>query len=130
MKGSYILELHILKDIDIEIGSLGLITFKKGDYLYIGSAMGETGSSTLINRVKRHLKPSHLKKIHWHIDYLLEDGNVVLYKIYLIPCSFKLECIIAQELLNISDDYVNKFGSSDCRCKSHLVYFKSFTGFS
>jgi len=91
--------------------------------------MGRSGSSTLINRVKRHVSLSSSKKIHWHIDYLLDDKNSVIIFIYLIPSNQRLECEIAKEISNISDDFIKKFGSSDCQCISHLFYFKDFQNF-
>ena len=124
MKGTYILVIFIDEDIKVAIGSLGIILFKKGYYFYVGSAMGASGSTTLINRVKRHILPPEKKKTHWHIDYLLQE-NPLLIKIYLIPSSQRLECIIAQELLSISDGFIENFGSSDCNCVSHLVYLKN-----
>jgi Uri superfamily endonuclease len=125
MKGAYILLIYVKKKINISIGSLGPIQFKKGFYSYIGSAMGNTGSTTLLNRVKRHLSPPEKKKLHWHIDYLLQNENSLILKLYLIPSSQKLECLISQELSRISDDKIIDFGSSDCTCISHLLYFKS-----
>lgn len=124
MKGTYILIIFIPEDIKILVGSLGTVAFKKGYYFYVGSAMGVSGAATLINRVKRHLLPPEKKKTHWHIDYLLQKTSLLI-RIYLIPSSQRLECIFAQELLNISDDFIENFGSSDCNCKSHLLYFKN-----
>ena len=126
MKGSYILVIFVQRNVDLIIGALGKITFKKGFYLYVGSAMGHSGATTLVNRVKRHISSSKNKKIHWHIDYLLNDKNASICCIYLIPSLQDFECLIANELLSVSDDYINNFGSSDCKCKSHLLYFKNF----
>ncbi|MFX0105867.1 MAG: DUF123 domain-containing protein [Candidatus Hodarchaeota archaeon] len=126
MKGSYILVVFVKKNIELIIGALGKTTFNKGYYFYIGSAMGNSGATTLINRVKRHISSQNNKKVHWHIDYLLTNKNVVINYIYIIPSLQNLECLIANELLNISDGYIKKFGSSDCLCNSHLLYFKDF----
>ncbi|MFX1304524.1 MAG: DUF123 domain-containing protein [Promethearchaeota archaeon] len=126
MKGCYILVIFIQKKIELIIGALGKIVFDKGFYLYIGSAMGNSGATTLINRVKRHVSSPNNKKVHWHIDYLLNNKNVVIIYLYIIPSHQKLECLIANEFLNISDGYIKKFGSSDCLCNSHLLYFKDF----
>ena len=126
LKGSYILVINLSENTYINIGALGNLFFKKGFYFYIGSAMGEKGSSTIINRVKRHLKPASDKKTHWHIDYFLEDENSVIIRMYLIPSVLKLECKIAQEIFNGSDGYIKNFGSSDCNCLSHLLYFEHF----
>lgn len=127
MKGTYILVIFIPEDIKISVGSLGTIPFKEGYYFYVGSAMGVSGSATLINRVKRHVLPPEKKKIHWHIDYLVQNENSLITKIILIPSSQRLECIIAQEIGSISDDIIENFGSSDCNCKSHLLYLKNLT---
>ncbi|MFX1376272.1 MAG: DUF123 domain-containing protein [Promethearchaeota archaeon] len=129
MKGSYILVIYIPKNIEIIIGALGRILFNVGYYLYVGSGMGINGSATLENRVKRHLLPSNNKKIHWHIDYLLNNENSFIIKIYIIPSLVRLECIIAAEIDAYSEKNVKDFGSSDCRCNSHLFYFKEFERF-
>ncbi len=131
MKGSYILVIYIPEKVIIYIGSLGELTFNQGFYLYIGSAMGNFGSSTLVNRVKRHLQPSENKKTHWHIDYLLNQKRNIISQLYLIPSLERLECIIAKDLLQrYADNHIKDFGSSDCNCKSHLFYFKEFNEFN
>lgn len=124
MQGSYILVITVNADTYILIGKLGNLIFKKGVYCYIGSAMGKIGSSTLENRIKRHIRFPQQKNKHWHIDYLLENKDVSLVKLFLIPHKQKLECTLAQELLNMSDGFIERFGSSDCDCQSHLTYFK------
>jgi len=130
MKGSYILVIFLKANSIIKIGSLGRISFPNGYYLYVGSGMGNFGSTTLINRIKRHLLNSDQKKLHWHIDYLLKNTNSIITQLYLIPSLKYLECIIAQELGEISEDKIKNFGSSDCKCKSHLFYFKELRDFS
>ena len=124
MKGTYILVIQLEKNQAIRIGSLETLDFKKGFYYYIGSAMGEKGSSSLINRVKRHLKSE--KKIHWHIDYLLDNQFSAIIQLHLIPSRTRLECTLAENIIDRSDDFIKNFGSSDCVCKSHLAYFKEF----
>ena len=129
MKGSYILVVFVPDKTVIYIGALGKVLFNQGFYLYIGSAMGDYGSSTLENRVKRHVKPSEDKKTHWHIDYLLNQKNNIITQLYLIPSLERLECIIAKDFLIFADAYIKNFGSSDCNCQSHLLYFKEFKEF-
>lgn len=128
MKGTYIIVAYLLDNSRISIGSLGEIDFVKGSYLYIGSAMGNKGSMTLENRIKRHISNLNDKKIFWHIDYLLKNKKCVITHIYLIPSIMRLECIISEEISNNSDNLVRDFGSSDCRCPSHLYYFHEFRG--
>ncbi|MFX1407837.1 MAG: DUF123 domain-containing protein [Promethearchaeota archaeon] len=130
MKGTYNIVIFLKENSKIQIGSLGKIFFSKGYYLYVGSAMGISGSATLINRVRRHLRNSNNKKLHWHIDYFLANSNSIIKKLYLIPSQHPYECIIAQEIFVNADDYIKNFGSSDCQCKSHLFYFKRFSIFN
>ncbi len=92
--------------------------------------MANYGSSTLLNRVKRHLLSNKKKSIHWHIDYFLAEINSLIIKICLIPSSEPLECTIAQELSKICDNSIKNFGSSDCKCQSHLFFFKNLKYFT
>lgn len=50
MKGCYCLIIYVKKLSKIKIGKQGEIKFKKGTYVYIGSAM-----NSLESRLKRHL---------------------------------------------------------------------------
>ncbi len=114
-RGSYILLLYLGNDSKIAIGELGTITFKRGYYLYVGS-----GTKNLSSRINRHRRLK--KKRFWHIDYLREEAHYVTA----LPIRTKehLECIIAQDLRKITDLGVNGFGSSDCRCESHLFFMR------
>ena len=91
------------------------IKFKKGDYFYIGSAMGD--SMNLYNRINRHLSDNKNKR--WHIDYLLEFSNVKEVNVTL----GRFECDVSKRF-NLVLDSVEVFGCSDCKCKSHLYYIK------
>ena len=127
MRGTYFLIIYFSEDTRVTVGSLGNITFNIGYYIYVGSAMGEKGSSSLEHRIRRHLSNPKKKNIHWHIDYLLEKPAIII-GVILIPTTMRLECLIAQELCKTSIHIVPRFGSSDCSCKSHLFYFKEYTG--
>jgi len=122
MKGTYFLVIYVQKNSFINIGALGLIEFQEGYYIYVGSAMGNKGSTTLINRVKRHVDSSNKKKMHWHIDYLLDCKYSYISKIFLFPSTERLECVLSNELRDSCDKYIKNFGSSDCNCDSHLFY--------
>ena len=50
MKGCYCLTIHLKNAKKIKVGKLGMINFKKGYYVYVGSAM-----NSLESRLKRHL---------------------------------------------------------------------------
>jgi Uncharacterized conserved protein len=113
LKGSYILIIKNNKEIKIKIGKIGKRKFKKGYYIYIGSAKRKYKS-----RILRYIK--RIKRKHWHIDYLISNKNVVI--IGFILAFNKSECEIAEFFYNNKLQYVNKFGCSDCQCKSHLYY--------
>ncbi len=128
MKGSYIIVIFLNVNSLIEIGALGELSFPSGFYYYIGSAMGNT-STSLENRIKRHISLPENKKIHWHIDYLLKDQECSIECIYIIPSQQRLECFLAREIQEASDSSITNFGSSDCECKSHLLYFEEYRSF-
>lgn len=111
MKGIYLLYIEISKDIKQTIGALGEIEFKKGSYVYIGSAQ-----NNLNKRVQRHL--SQNKKLHWHIDYLLQNSNVKIVDVYFKEADKQHECLTANSL---KGKPVKNFGCSDCKCESHLI---------
>lgn len=111
MNGTYILLIEVEDDIDIQVGKLGNIFFKKGFYVYIGS-----GLSGLEQRVNRHLRND--KKMHWHIDYLLINAKVD--SVYYKESNEKEECKIVKSFSKLKT--VDNFGSSDCKCKSHLFF--------
>ena len=111
--GIYLLHLLVKKDIKLDIGKLGERFFPKGDYFYVGSAQGG-----LQGRISHHLKKD--KNNLWHIDYLLADENVELKGICLKEGAEKgEECKIAFFLWYYGEG-INGFGSSDCKCESHL----------
>jgi len=116
--GSYQIFIKLNEESVIKIGSLGEILFKKGIYIYTGSAM-----KNLSQRIERH-KRKDLKKIRWHIDYLLDCENTQIIDIEIYPSSVREECNRNQKLLTRKDTFIPApgFGSSDCRiCKTHLV---------
>ncbi len=112
MKGSYVLLIELPEEQTITIGSLKVIYFLRGYYAYVGSAMGGFKS-----RLNRHLKSD--KKPHWHIDYLLEKASIS--EIILCETNDRAECTIAQAL-SCQFDSIPGFGSSDCKCRSHLFF--------
>jgi len=112
MVGSYVLIIKLSEEQTIIIGSLEAIHFPGGYYAYVGSAMGGFKS-----RLNHHLKSN--KKPHWHIDYLLEKASIS--EIILCETNDRVECTIAQAL-NSQFDSIPGFGSSDCKCRSHLFF--------
>jgi Uri superfamily endonuclease len=116
-KGTYVLILHLERSEEITVGKLGVFSFPAGYYLYVGSALGPGG---LRARLARHRR--HDKKLRWHIDYLLEHAQLV--EVWSVASTDKLECLWAQAAWELpgAEIPVPGFGSSDCRCPSHLIY--------
>jgi Uri superfamily endonuclease len=104
------------------VGNLGIIEFKHGKYIYVGSAL-----NSLEPRLIRHLKINKgLHKVrHWHIDYLLTNSSAKIHQIYVKISPKHLECSIAEKISS-QGVHIPKFGSSDCKCKSHLFKVDNF----
>jgi sugar fermentation stimulation protein A len=111
-RGSYIIVLRLPRDRRITVGGLGELKFRRGYYLYAGSAM-----KNLTQRLARHQRL--IKNHHWHIDYLREHAEYIAG--IPIRTSADIECEIAGALSGIAEWHVPGFGSSDCCCPTHLV---------
>ena len=130
-KGSYVLVIALAEDARLQVGRLGVFNFPAGLYLYTGSAMGG-----LAARIRRHLRPD--KKLHWHVDYLTgasatrasatgapatgsAAGSVV--EAWWALGQARLECLWAEAIATLGGQVVAPgFGSSDCRCPTHLLW--------
>jgi Uri superfamily endonuclease len=121
-KGAYCLCINVREEITVEVGALGSITFPKGEYVYVGSAL-----NSLEPRIERHVLTStgDHAVTHWHIDYLLREPAVSIQQVYAIETNERIECSIAA---NVADhgEPVKGFGCSDCRCVSHLYMVEGF----
>ena len=110
-RGNYLLILELSAKAGIEVGRLGKVVFRKGYYIYVGSAR-----KNLSRRIERHRKPQ--KKHFWHIDYLRAIAE--LHVALPIHTEDRLECKIAHAVKGIAGWEIPRFGSSDCSCSSHL----------
>ena len=122
VSGSYCLCVQVAEDIAVNIGALGTISFSKGRYVYIGSAL-----NGLEQRIKRHFATNKGKgkAIHWHIDYLLLTIGVTLEEVYTKESNKHEECAIATMIADRGYP-IRWFGCSDCHCNSHLFWVESF----
>ncbi len=133
--GAYLLWIKVEKAIPVQFGRFNRgnpVQFNAGTYVYIGSAMGQRGSSSLARRLLRHatrsersnphpirnemltvfksvnLGPAHLspptsKKCFWHIDYLLEETAVSLHKAIIIRTPNRIEHQLADWIIQQPD---------------------------
>ncbi len=110
--GAYALVFRIDSNLEIPTGRLGTLSYTRGWYAYVGSAMGG-----LSRRLSRYRKP--IERLRWHIDRLLPQGEDL--SIVAAESADRVECDIARYLAE-RFDAVPRFGSSDCRCGSHLYF--------
>jgi sugar fermentation stimulation protein A len=111
--GAYVLVLRLSRRRRLSVGSLGSVLFRRGCYLYVGSAR-----RGLEARLARHRRRA--KRRRWHVDYLREAADAV--SALAVRSSGDLECALAEALGGISGEYAAGFGSSDCGCRSHLFF--------
>ena len=114
MKGVYVLLIKLNKKRKIKIGKRGVFCFPAGRYIYVGSAM-----NNLEKRIERH--KSRKKRMHWHIDYFLKYANII--NVLKIETKRKIECSLASKIKG--EIIAEKFGSMDCKCKSHFFLLPS-----
>jgi Uri superfamily endonuclease len=88
-----------------------------GVYVYVGSALRQ---GLLPRRVARHLAVK--KKLRWHIDYLLAHPEAQVNAVVAAEAHSRAECsLVASLQAEGFSPAARGFGSSDCRCPSHLL---------
>ncbi len=118
--------LHASSRAEIQVGRIGKVIFSPGHYVYIGSARGPGGVRARLSRHCRKSKPRR-----WHIDYLGNIMHPVCAWISYDPKHLEHDWArIVSKMPGTSP--VNRFGSSDCKCPTHLFHthatpdFKAF----
>ncbi len=128
--GTYILRIRLKENTALKFGRFKkgkLISLPAGDYLYIGSALSEKGSTSLARRLIRHatrrnpqpphpirekmidrfiksglgprdLLPKRGKTLHWNVDFLLDLPSAELIAILAIRSPERLEKRLAKRL--------------------------------
>ncbi len=111
--GVYALLIHAAASQCIAVGALGSHRFPRGFYVYIGSA--KVG---LRGRIARHRRRN--KRRHWHIDYLLQHARPVAVAAFCWQPDAECRLARGASANGIGKAVVQGFGSSDCRCPTHL----------
>ena len=123
-KGVYTLIIHVTKAGKLNVGRFGLYYFPIGYYTYTGSALGK-GTTNIRRRLTRHL--NRRKKLHWHIDYLLNARSAEAVAVCFAKTSEQMECSVstAIKMLPKATIPIRGFGSTDCLsgCPAHLQMF-------
>lgn len=114
--GTYALIFRSESTESIQVGRQGQSTLQPGYYIYVGSAFGPGGVQA---RVSRHLRTD--KRKHWHIDFLRDYVSPV--EVWISYKAEHLEHEWAGFLFEMPGSIpVQGFGSSDCKCYSHLFF--------
>jgi Uri superfamily endonuclease len=115
--GTYALLMHAAGGGGLQIGRLGRLQLHPGFYVYVGSAFGPGG---LPARLLHHLKPAC--QPHWHIDYLRPATRLV--EVWYSHDRTVQEHAWATGIrrMRSASTPLAGFGSSDCRCPSHLSF--------
>ncbi len=118
--GTYALVFCSSSDRFVRVGKCGPLSVKAGFYIYVGSAFGPGGLSA---RIAHHRRRSH--RPHWHIDYL--TPYLCLRQLWYTydPLQREHEWAECFSKSRGASAPLAGFGSSDCRCRSHLFFFNS-----
>ena len=163
VQGGYLLRIQVESPCRIIFGRHNhcrRIYIGSGVYMYLGSAMGIRGSTSLPCRVMRHVirsgqRPSHKirdvlrtylvenkladnrieairnKRLHWHVDYLLDHENSDLTHIMLLCNQYRIERYVYTVLSNKKEVEIIEpgLGASDTQNKTHLWKLHETDGF-
>jgi len=122
--GTYALILKASSLFSVVAGKLGKIEGGPGYYIYTGSAFGPGG---LQARLNHHLGKS--ERPHWHIDHIRK--KVPIIEIWYTTDQVSREHQWFEILINYRRSAIPfpGFGSSDCKCISHMVFFSKKPGY-
>ncbi len=117
LPGTYALIFSASRKGRLSIGKIGTLELKPGFYIYVGSAFGPGG---LRARISHHCRKA--ARPHWHIDHMA--SALALKEIWYTCDPIHREHQWATMIANIRGGSLPLagFGSSDCRCKSHLFF--------
>ncbi len=150
--GTYVLRIQVKENLALAFGRFKrgkIISVPLGEYVYIGSALGEKGAVTLARRLVRHatrssdhpphairahmlalfelgtgdLLPKRAKTLFWNIDYLLNQPAAELTYIVAIRCPQRLETPIARFIEDEPCTHIVEkgLGANDVAGSTHLL---------
>ena len=153
--GCYIISIHLGTGLKNSFGRYNhgdAVFLPAGGYLYVGSARGEKGSSSLGARLMRHAtrtdparphaireellsqlqnagitaKVPAKKQLHWHIDYLLDLPEAEINGMILLRTRQDREARLAEMLAALPQTSFPApgLGASDHRGNTHLFYLQ------
>ena len=163
--GTYFLRIRVAQDVAVRFGRFQggeSVVIPQGEMLYLGSAMKGLASRVLRHALRSGDKPAHglyepllykmredglvngrfhpplQKKLHWHIDYLLDETpalskaevSVTLTHAILIRSQERLEDKLGTWLLAQPEiiELAPGLGASDVRSHTHILGVSSNVG--
>jgi Uri superfamily endonuclease len=152
-QGSYLLFVDLGEPVRVSFGKFmggRQIPLDRGQYLYVGSALGSgRGSSPLASRLLRHAsrsldRPAHAihgkllgflgamgfkpkrapagKRLHWHVDYLLDLPEAEISHIVMVMSPSRLEHQLADLVASLPGalPVADRLGAQDAASGTHL----------
>jgi Uri superfamily endonuclease len=148
--GSYLLRMRIRQPITVIFGRFDggkAHNFSRGEALYVGSAMNGLAPRLIRHATRSGSKPPHPirqhmlayfptvslgkalrlpvagKKLHWHVDHLLDQESVELHHTIIIRSRRRLEVSLAHFLAQepATSILVKGLGASDAPGSTHLM---------
>jgi len=118
--GTYVLVLRLPHSRRLAIGKLGRFYLRSGYYCYVGSGFGPGG---VLARLSHHFRPA--RHPHWHVDYLRKIASIeaAWYAMHEKTQEHRWASILGR--MPDASIPVPGFGSSDCSCPSHMLYFSA-----
>jgi Uri superfamily endonuclease len=150
--GIYLLGIEVSRNLGVVFGRYNQgkpVDVSAGEYVYIGAAHGQRGSTTLGNRVLRHATrsggryPHRIRPVlavqfnkaglggilplekspHWHIDYLLDEEAAEIKKAILLRTKARIEIKLAKMVEAMPETFVFApgLGASDHPGGTHVL---------
>ena len=147
--GTYLLRIGIVRALDLAFGRFmggKPVHLPAGEYAYVGSALGQGLAARLIRHATRtggkpphrlrgpmiaHFGaiglggrlPSRGKRLHWHVDYLLDHPAAELTCVIAVRSSTRLEPVLAARLENdpCTTIVAPGLGANDAPGHTHLL---------
>ena len=153
--GAYLLRIRIERPLTVAFGRYRggrPIPVPAGHVVYVGSAMGRQGSTTLAHRLLRHatrsrkrpahpirasllrrfrrarmgpddLRPPTAKRLHWHVDYLLDEPTATIDALLILRSSHRRESALARLVASSSHttELARGLGATDAARRTHLL---------
>lgn len=140
--GIYLLRFEVAYQLWLRVGKINNgspIPFPGGEYLYVGSARGGLAPRLLrhatrswglkAHRMRHQLtkaydrQPPTQKRLHWHIDYLMDQDDIELRSISALHTTERLEKDLAKWAAAQPETsiVVARLGASDHAMGTHLL---------